>query len=244
MIDVSNLHVNIDQNSVLWDLNFQIPEHQLVAVLGPNGAGKSTFLKTLMGLIRPISGTIDLGGKTLAYVPQRQTIDWDFPITAYELVLMGAYGGLQFGRKIPVTTKEKAHQILRAVEMAAYQDRQISELSGGQQQRLFLARALMQDADIYLFDEPFIGVDLATEKSIVEILHSLKKKQKTILLVHHDLTTVCDYFDWVVFLNTTLIASGPVHSTFCHANLQKCFGNHPVFLEEVAQISGRKTRGM
>lgn len=244
MINVRDLHVNLGGNSVLWNVNFHIPQNQLVGILGPNGAGKSTFLKVLMKMIQPISGSIDLHNQTLAYIPQRQAIDWDFPITVFELVLMGAYGRLGLGKRISSQEKERANQILCSVGMSQYQNRQISELSGGQQQRVFLARALMQDAEIYLMDEPFVGVDHATEKSIFEVLKSLKKTGKTIILVHHNLTTVLDYFDWIVMLNTTLVASGKSKEVFTQSNLYKCFGNHPLFLEEVAHLSQRKVKGM
>ncbi|MES2273454.1 MAG: ABC transporter ATP-binding protein, partial [Chlamydiota bacterium] len=201
-IEADALNVNYGKTTTLWDVTFQIPQGLLVGVIGPNGAGKSTLLKSALGLIQPLSGKILLFGDTadvcrtrVAYVPQRESVDWDFPITALEVVLMGRYGRLGLFGRLRLADREAARHCLELVGMTAYADRQISQLSGGQQQRLFIARAIMQDADLLLLDEPFAGVDLATEKALMELLRQLKAQGKTILVVHHDLPTVEEYFE-------------------------------------------------
>ncbi|MBM3184415.1 MAG: metal ABC transporter ATP-binding protein, partial [Chlamydiae bacterium] len=170
----------------------------------------------------------------VAYVPQKESIDWDFPITAEEVVLMGRYGRLGWFGRIRKADKEAAMQALQLVGMASFATRQISELSGGQQQRLFLARALVQDADLLFLDEPFSGVDMTTEKVIMDLLRLEKRKGKTILVIHHDLSTVPDYFDWTLLLNTRLVACGPVPLVFHKEHLHKTFGKGQTLFDEAA----------
>lgn len=250
-IEVEGLNVNYGKTPILWDLNFQVPRGLLVGIIGPNGAGKSTLLKTCLGLVKPLSGKITLLGalasevrQKVAYVPQRESVDWDFPITAKEVVLMGRYGRLGLFGRIRRADHEAAEAALEVVGMAPYADRQISELSGGQQQRLFIARALVQNADLILLDEPFAGVDLATEKAIIEILKRQKQAGKTILIVHHDLPTVEEYFDWTLLLHTRLLACGPVKEVFHRENLLKIFGKNQSLFDEAAVLSAKTLSGI
>lgn len=250
-ISVHQLSVNYDKTPVLWDIHCEIPEGKLVGIIGPNGAGKSTLLKALLGMVKPLSGKIEFFGLPLkkaeqrvAYVPQRTSVDWDFPITAFEVVLMGRYRKLGLFKWANAADKEAARHALEMVGMLPFADRQISQLSGGQQQRIFIARALLQDADIYLMDEPFAGVDMATEKAIVVLLDKLKQQGKTILVVHHDLMSVESYFDWVVMLNTCLIASGPVSEVFHPENIMRTYGRSSALLDEAVKLTKEKTSGI
>ena len=250
-IKIEQLSVNYDKTPVLWDIHCSIPEGKLVGVIGPNGAGKSTLLKTLLGMTDPLSGKVEFFGQPLkkvrrrvAYVPQRSSVDWDFPITVFELVLMGRYGKLGFLKRPKMADKEAAKQALEMVGMLPFAHRQISQLSGGQQQRIFIARALLQDADLYLMDEPFAGVDLATEKAIISLMDKLKAQGKTLLVVHHDLTTVDAYFDWVIMLNTCLIASGPVAEVFNQETILRTYGRSSALLDEAAKLTQNKTSGL
>ncbi len=250
-VTIEQLSVNYDKTPVLWDIHCTIPEGKLVGIIGPNGAGKSTLLKTLLGMTRPLSGRIEFFGKPykkvrqrIAYVPQRSSVDWDFPITAFEVVLMGRYGKLGLLKWPNMADKQSARQALEMVGMLPFANRQISQLSGGQQQRLFIARALLQDADIYLMDEPFAGVDMATEKAIIALMDKLKVQGKTLLVVHHDLSTVESYFDWVIMLNTCLIASGPVTECFNADTILRTYGRGSALLDEAAKLTQNKTTGM
>ena len=190
-----------------------------MALVGPNGAGKSTLIKTILKFLKQITGIIKINAKTLAYVPQRNSVDWDFPTTLFDVVEMGCYGRVGFFKRVSKEEKQKVLKAIEQVGMLDFKDRQISELSGGQQQRAFIARALVQEADIYLMDEPFQGVDSTTEKSIVEILKKLKSEGKTIIVVHHDLQTVPTYFESVTLINKTVIASGKVSEVFTQDNI-------------------------
>lgn len=248
---VDQLSVNYDKTPVLWDVHCEIPEGKLVGIIGPNGAGKSTFLKALLGMARPLSGQIEFFGKPykkvrqkIAYVPQRTSVDWDFPITAFEVVLMGRYGKLGLLKWAKAADRQAASRALDMVGMLPFADRQISQLSGGQQQRLFIARALLQDADLYLMDEPFAGVDMATEKAIIALMDKLKVQGKTLLVVHHDLSTVDSYFDWVIMLNTCLIASGPVSEVFHTEAILRTYGRGSALLDEAAKLTQNKTAGI
>ncbi|EHI79679.1 putative manganese transport system ATP-binding protein MntA [Fusobacterium sp. oral taxon 370 str. F0437] len=219
VIEIKNLTVAYGENIALEDFNLDIEVGSLMALVGPNGAGKSTLIKTILKFLKQITGTIKINAKTLAYVPQRNSVDWDFPTTLFDVVEMGCYGRVGFFKRV---NKEEKQKILKAIEqvgMSEFKDRQISELSGGQQQRTFIARALVQEADIYLMDEPFQGVDSTTEKSIVEILKKLKSEGKTIIVVHHDLQTVPTYFESVTLINKTVIASGKVSEVFTQDNI-------------------------
>ncbi|MFW6075579.1 MAG: metal ABC transporter ATP-binding protein [Chloroflexota bacterium] len=232
-VEVRDLTVAYREEPVLWDVDLSVPEGQLVTVVGPNGAGKSTLIKAILELVPAISGTVSIFGEPysknrdlVGYVPQRGSVDWDFPTTALDIVQMGLYGKIGWIRRPGRKEREIALDCMRKVGMEAYADRQISQLSGGQQQRVFLARALAQDADVYFMDEPFAGVDAATEHAIVEILRALRERGKTLVIVHHNLETVMDYFDWVVLLNVQVIASGPVSTTFTLENIRETYGGH------------------
>lgn len=241
--EVEDLHVNYGKKQVLWDVSFSVPTGVMVAIVGPNGAGKSTLLKTALGLVKPLSGKIEIKQK-IAYVPQRESVDWDFPITALELVLMGRYGRLGLFGRLRQADRESAQRSLELVGMGDFANTQIGQLSGGQQQRLFIARALVQGGDLFFLDEPFTGVDLATEKSIVSLLNKQREEGKTIFAVHHDLPTVEEYFDWVILLNTRLIACGPVKEVFNAENLALTFGKSQELFDEAASLSAKSISGI
>jgi len=230
-LTVRDLTVAYQKKPVLRNVHVEVPEGKLIGIIGPNGAGKSTFIKAVQGLIPVASGVSEIYGKPyrtqrklVGYVPQRESVDWDFPTDALDVVLMGRYGRLGWFRRPGKEDREFALECLRKVGMADYADRQISQLSGGQQQRVFLARALAQEAQLYFMDEPFSGVDAATEKAIIRLLNELKQQKKTVLVVHHDLQTVEEYFDWVILLNRRVIAAGPTSDVFTAENLQKTYG--------------------
>ena len=218
-IEIKNLTVAYGENIALEDLNLNIEVGSLVALVGPNGAGKSTLIKTILKFLKQITGEIKINAKTLAYVPQRNSVDWDFPTTLFDVVEMGCYGRVGLFKRVSKEEKQKVLKAIEQVGMLEFKDRQISELSGGQQQRAFIARALVQEADIYLMDEPFQGVDSTTEKSIVEILKKLKSEGKTIIVVHHDLQTVPTYFESVALINKAVIVSGKVSEVFTQENI-------------------------
>ena len=218
-IEIKNLTVAYGENIALEDLNLDIEIGSLMALVGPNGAGKSTLIKTILKFLKQITGEIKINAKTLAYVPQRNSVDWDFPTTLFDVVEMGCYGRVGLFKRVSKEEKQKALKAIEQVGMLEFKDRQISELSGGQQQRAFIARALVQEADIYLMDEPFQGVDSTTEKSIVEILKQLKAEGKTIIVVHHDLQTVPAYFESVALINKAVIVSGKVSEVFTQENI-------------------------
>lgn len=230
IIKVEDMTVAYSAKPVLWDVDLEIPKSVLMAIVGPNGAGKSTLIKAMLDLIKPVSGNVLFNGesykehrKHIGYVPQSESVDWDFPANVLDVVLMGRYGELGWFKRTNKKDKELALEALEKVGMKDFSHRQISQLSGGQQQRIFLARALVQDADIYFMDEPFKGVDAKTEVAIVEILKELKNKGKTLIVVHHDLQTVEEYFDWVVLLNRQIIKAGPVKEVFTDENLNKAY---------------------
>lgn len=250
-ISIRDLTVAYHRKPVLWDIDYDAPAGQLIGVIGPNGAGKSTLLKAILGLVPLTSGRVLIFGephqrqrRRIGYVPQRESVDWDFPVSALDVATMGYYGHIGWLR--PVTRRHRAigRAALERVGLADYADRQISQLSGGQQQRVFLARALVQDAPVYLMDEPFAAVDAATEKAIVRILHELRAAGRTVLVVHHDLQTVTDYFDSVLLLNLRVVASGPTTEVFTPENLQKTYGGRLTLLDQavhaVASSRGRR----
>lgn len=229
-VHIEDLTVSYDSSPVLWDVDIDIPSGVLLAIVGPNGAGKTTLIKTALKLIKPVSGHVtfhshpyELMRKQISYVPQRGSVDWDFPTTVLDVVIMGRYGHLGWFKRPSKKDKKLSIEALEKVGMLNYATRQIAELSGGQQQRVFLARALVQDANIYFMDEPFQGVDIKTEKAIVQLLKELKKSNKTVIVVHHDLETVPEYFDWVTMLNLKVIAHGPVDKVFTKSNIQKTY---------------------
>lgn len=222
-IEIKNLTVAYGENIALEDFNLDVEIGSLMALVGPNGAGKSTLIKTILKFLKQITGEIKISKKSLAYVPQRNSVDWDFPTTLFDVVEMGCYGRVGLFKRVNKEEKVKVLKAIEQVGMLDYKDRQISELSGGQQQRTFIARALVQEADIYLMDEPFQGVDSTTEKSIVDILKKLKSDGKTLLVVHHDLQTVPTYFESVTFINKTVIATGKVKEVFTQENIDKTY---------------------
>lgn len=230
IIKVEDMTVAYAAKPVLWDVDLNVPKAKLMAIVGPNGAGKSTLIKAMLDLVKPISGSVLFNGESykehrthIGYVPQSGSVDWDFPANVLDVVLMGRYGELGWFKRPGKKDKELALSALEKVGMEKFLDRQISQLSGGQQQRIFLARALVQDADIYFMDEPFKGVDAKTEIAIVELLKELRNRGKTLIVVHHDIQTVKEYFDWVVLLNRQIIAVGPVEEVFTDENLNKTY---------------------
>jgi manganese/zinc/iron transport system ATP- binding protein len=236
-IQVTDLTVAYREKPVLWDVDMEVPEANLMAIVGPNGAGKTTLLKSILGLMQPAAGQVLIYGKPyqqqrrlVGYVPQRGSVDWDFPTTVLDVVMMGRYGSLGWLKRPGKSERMKAEEALHKVGMGEYANRQISQLSGGQQQRVFLARALVQDAQVYFMDEPFQGVDAVTERAIVTLLQELRSAGKTVVVVHHDLQTVPEYFDWVMLLNVRRIACGPVEKVFTEENLRKAYGGRIGFL--------------
>ncbi|EGL18911.1 MULTISPECIES: metal ABC transporter ATP-binding protein [unclassified Paenibacillus] len=235
---IEEMTVAYRKQPVLRQVTFAAPEGSLVGIIGPNGAGKSTLIKAALGLIPRVEGRVSIYGKPyreqrkrVGYVPQRESVDWDFPTNALDVVTMGTYGRLGWFRRPGGAERKLALDCLEKVGMADFASRQISQLSGGQQQRVFLARALAQNADLYFMDEPFVGVDAATERAIITLLEELKNQGKTVLVVHHDLSTVEEYFDTVMLLNVSLIAAGPVSEVFNRNNLQKTYGGRLALLD-------------
>lgn len=247
-ISIHELTVAYQQQPVLWNINIDFESGQLIGIVGPNGAGKSTLIKSIMGLIPSLSGETLIFGKPLkyqrqlvAYVPQRGTVDWDFPTTALDVVLMGRYGKIPLFRRPNNQHRQQALEALDKLKMSEFANRQISQLSGGQQQRVFLARALAQEADIYLMDEPFAGVDAATEQAIIILLRELQRQGKTILVVHHDLQTVPDYFQSVLLLNQRVVAYGSVLEVFTEQKINTTYGGRLNMLAAVgAELSKEK----
>ena len=237
-LEVTDLTVAYHEKPVLWDIDCSVDEGILLAIVGPNGAGKSTFIKAVLGLVRPSAGGVKIFGKPydevrrkVGYVPQRGTVDWDFPTNSLDVVMMGRYGHLGWFKRPGKNDKEIALNALEKVGMADFAGRQISQLSGGQQQRVFLARALVQESDLYFMDEPFVGVDAATEKAIINLLQELRSKGKTVIVVHHDLQTLTKYFDWCMLLNVRRIDIGPVKNVITDENLKRAYGGRAAFLK-------------
>ena len=234
---IEDLTVSYRDRPVLWDIDLNVPPGVMAAIVGPNGAGKSTLLKSALGLVPPVAGHVRFFGRPyaqarrrVAYVPQRASVDWDFPATAHDVVMMGLYGHLGWLRRPGRAERARADAALEAVGMADFAHRQIGELSGGQQQRIFIARALVQEADLVLLDEPMAGVDAVTERAIVAILKGLRDQGRTIVVVHHDLQTVRAYFDWLVLLNVRVIAQGPVAEVYTGANLRATYGGQAALI--------------
>lgn len=239
-IEVHNLTVVYHRKPVLWNIDFELPQGKMIGIMGPNGAGKSTLVKAILGLVPLNSGyakiydsDIDEVRKRVSYIPQRQTVDWDFPATVRDVVSMGRFQQRGLFGKIRPEDKRIVDEALEKVGMTAFAKRQISQLSGGQQQRVFLARALAQEADLYLLDEPFVGVDASTEESIVNMLRSLIKEGKTVVVVHHDLHTASEYFDWIVLLNASLIGVGPIEDVFTQEKLRTTYSGKLTVLSQV-----------
>jgi manganese/zinc/iron transport system ATP- binding protein len=246
-LEVHDLTVAYHRRPVLYGVDLTVPAGALIGIIGPNGAGKSTLIKAVMGLLPTSSGWIKIFGKSyrencrrVGYVPQRESVDWDFPVNVMEVVLMGRYGRLRLGQRPGKHDREVAAECLDKVKMLPFARRQIGNLSGGQQQRVFLARALAQKSDLYLMDEPFVGVDAATEAAIVEILRELKERGKTLLVVHHDLPTAREYFDHLLLLNMRLVAFGKTKEVFTPENLQTTYGGRLTILSEVVRVLGEE----
>ncbi|HSK40583.1 MAG TPA: metal ABC transporter ATP-binding protein [Arenibaculum sp.] len=237
-LHVEDLTVSYHGKPVLWDIDVDIPPGVMAAIVGPNGAGKSTLIKAILELVKPTAGHVTIHGmpyrrqrRRVAYVPQRSSVDWDFPTTALDVVMMGRYGHLGWLKRPGRDERERAMRALEEVRMSELAHRQISQLSGGQQQRVFLARALVQDADVYFLDEPMAGVDARTERTVVGLLHKLRDAGKTVVVVHHDLQTVQEYFDWIVILNVRVIAQGAVQQVYTADNLHKAYGGQISLLQ-------------
>jgi manganese/zinc/iron transport system ATP- binding protein len=249
-LSIHDLTVAYNRKPVLWDVEYEAPDRSLIAIVGPNGAGKSTLLKAVLGLVPAASGLVEVYGRPVArqrhligYVPQRGSVDWDFPVSALEVVVMGLYGRIGWLRPVARRHREAARACLEQVGMADYAERQISQLSGGQQQRVFLARALAQQSKLYFMDEPFAGVDAATETAIVDVLRRLKQEGRTVIAVHHDLQTVPEYFEHVLLLNGRVIAAGPVAETFTPDNLRRTYGGRLTLLDDAATALARRAVG-
>lgn len=243
-LHVEDLTVSYDGTPALWDIDLDVPPGVLAAIVGPNGAGKSTLLKSILGLIRPTAGHVAIHGlpfaeqrSRVAYVPQRTSVDWDFPTTALDVVTMGRYRSLGWVRRPGRRERDLAAHALEQVQMQDFAHRQISQLSGGQQQRVFLARALVQDADLYLMDEPMAGVDATTERVVIDLLRELRRRGKTVVVVHHDLNTVATYFDWLVLLNVRVVAQGPLEAVYTPENLRATYGGQISLLGPLPEAS-------
>ncbi len=247
-LEVHDLTVAYHKKPVLWGIDLVVPPGKLIGIVGPNGAGKSTLIKAAMGLLPISSGWVKIFGKEknyrrVGYVPQRESVDWDFPVSVMDVVLMGRYGHLGLFKRPGKRDREIARECLDKVKMLPYANRQISNLSGGQQQRVFLARALAQESDLYFMDEPFAGVDAATESAIIELLHELKNRGKTLMVVHHDLPTARNYFDMLLLLNMRVVAFGPTEEVFTHELLQNTYGGRLTILSEVAEAVRQRGNG-
>ncbi len=247
VLEVHDLTVSYDKNPVLWNVDFSIPKGKLVGIIGPNGAGKSTMLKSVMGLVDKQSGYVKVFNKDLdevreqiSYVPQRESVDWDFPASVLDVVLMGRYGRRGLFKRITKEDKAIAMASLEKVNMQDYAKRQIAQLSGGQQQRVFIARSLAQQANLYLMDEPFAGVDASAESSILNLLQEMRAEEKTIMVVHHDLQSAYEYFDWVILLNMRLVASGPKEEVFTPELLQETYGGKLTLLDSLSNFIRQK----
>lgn len=246
-LEIHDLTVAFDKKPVLWDIDLKLPAGKLVGIIGPNGAGKSTLIKACMGLLPAASGWVrifdqqlDAVREKVSYVPQRESVDWDFPASVLDVALMGRYPHIGMFKRIRKADRDAAMECLRQVGMDGLAARQIAQLSGGQQQRTFLARALAQQAEIYFMDEPFAGVDAATEKTIIDLLRSMSHDGRTVLVVHHDLQTAQQYFDYVILLNTRLIACGPTSEVFTQENLRETYGGKLSLLSEIGDLMRRE----
>lgn len=246
-LEVKNLTVSYGRGPVVREMAFALEKGDLVGIVGPNGAGKSTMIKAMVGALTPDTGTIrvwdDTGKKAtrrITYVPQRGEVDWDFPVTVEDVVTQGRYGKVGLLGRFSKEDRRLIAESIDLVGIGDLKDRQIGELSGGQQQRVFLARALAQQGDIYLLDEPLVGVDAATESAIVDVLRNLRDAGKAVMVVHHDLSTAREYFDKVLLMNKELIAFGAVEDIFTPELLQKTYGGRLTVLGtgNIAVMSG------
>jgi manganese/zinc/iron transport system ATP- binding protein len=247
ILEIHDLTVSYDQNPVLWNVDLSLPAGKLVGILGPIRAGKSTLIKAIMGLISPTSGYVKVFDKPLndvrariSYVPQRESVDWNFPASVLDVVMMGTYGKLGLFRRPGKKERDIAMRSLEQVGMSGFVKRQISELSGGQQQRVFIARALAQEADLYLMDEPFAGVDMSTETAIFQLLQEMTAAGKTVIVVHHDIHSSMNFFDWLIMLNLHLVASGPKELVMNEEMLRKTYGGKLNLLAKVTDMIRQK----
>lgn len=245
-IEVHNLTANYRNRPVLYSIDFSIAPGQMVGILGPNGAGKSTLLKSIMRLIPGSSGWVKVLGSNdkkslrhIAYVPQRESVDWDFPICVEEVVMMGRSAALGLFKRPKAADHAIVEEAIARVNLSDLKKRQIGELSGGQQQRVFIARALAQQSELLLLDEPFAGVDATTEALILEVLRSLRAQGKTILMVHHDLPTAREYFDQILLINMRLIACGETQKVLTEDLLHKAYSGRLDILTQVADTLAR-----
>ncbi len=243
IIHIEDLTMAYNDKPVLWDIDADIMENSRTAIIGPNGAGKSTLLKGILNLMKLVSGEITIMGKKyrevykqIAYIPQINTVNWNFPATVEDVVLMGRYAHLGWIRRPSKTDKEISKEALIKMEMNDYAKRQISQLSGGQRQRVFLARAIAQDAKIYLMDEPLQGVDIKTEGIIMSVIKEFQSIGKTVIVVHHDLSTVEKYFDHIILLNKILIAQGKVSDAFNKETISKAYSFDGSVKDELINI--------
>ena len=246
-IETHNLTVSYNRRPVLWNIDFELPTGKIIGIIGPNGSGKTTLLKAIMGLVPTSSGYVKIFNQDLedvrsrvSYVPQRESVDWDFPASVMDIVLMGRYKKNNLFKRITKADRDIAAEALEKVNMLEFSNRQISQLSGGQQQRVFIARSLAQGADLYIMDEPFVGVDAATEEAILNLLHDMKNQGKTVVVVHHDLQTAKDFFDWIVLLNTRMVAAGPKEEIFIKKLLQEAYGGKLNVLSQVGDLMKEK----
>lgn len=237
-VTLNHITVVYGDKPVVLDISADVPSGTMLALVGPNGAGKTTLMQTMLGLITPLRGTVSFFGQSIehhrhrvAYVPQRMSVDWDFPAHVLDVVLMGCYKKLGWFTRPGSAERAQALYALEQVGMADYATRSIGQLSGGQQQRVFLARALMQQADIYLLDEPFSGVDAITEQTIINLLKTLSCQGKTIIVIHHDLQTLHEYFDWVLLMNTYCVAYCPV-GLVKQEHFRAAYGKENPFLKQ------------
>jgi manganese/zinc/iron transport system ATP- binding protein len=247
VLETHLMGVIYDKKPAIWNVDFTLPAGKIIGIMGPNGSGKSTLLKAIMGVVEPNMGFAKIFNqdvsevrKRVSYIPQRQSVDWDFPASVRDVVAMGRYSIKGVFKRLTKEDQKIIDRSLEQVNMGPYAQRQISQLSGGQQQRVFLARALAQEADMYLMDEPFAGVDASTEQSIIELLKSMKDAGKTLIVVHHDLHTAQDYFEWLVLMNTRVIASGPIEKVFNKNNLKDTYGGQLTALSKIANLLKEK----
>ena len=247
IIEAHDLTVTYNKKPALWSVDFLLPKHKLIGIIGPNGAGKSTLIKAIMGIVPLASGYVKLFNKDLdevrnkiSYVPQRGSVDWDFPASVLDIVLMGRYNRGKLLKRITKEDKQIALNCLDKVQMLPFVNRQIGQLSGGQQQRVFIARALAQNADLYLLDEPFAGIDAASEDAIFRLLQDIRSEGKSILVVHHDLQSAARFFDWIILLNTRLVAVGPKEKVFSKNLLNETYGGKLTLLSDLGNLMQQK----
>ncbi|MCA9293407.1 MAG: metal ABC transporter ATP-binding protein [Phycisphaerales bacterium] len=241
-LSIHAMTVAYGKKPVLWDVDYDAPRGALIAIVGPNGAGKSTLIKACLGLLPRAAGVVEFWGrpykqvrKRIAYMPQRESVDWDFPVSALDVVAMGRYSRIGWCRPVSRPHKDVALACLDRVGLGDVAHRQIGRLSGGQQQRVFLARSLAQEADLYFMDEPFAGVDAATERAIIELLRELRSQGKTVICVHHDLATASTYFDHALLLNMRVVAAGPVREVLTAQQIARTYGGRLTLLTEAAE---------